>query len=295
MRRRKLSVIPYLYILPVFVIFSLFIIWPAMEGFVQSLYRRGIIVRADIPILRAQFVGLGNYIQLFQDPRFYNALWNTLSYTIFAVPLTIVVSLGIALSLQNKFSGIGVARAFIYWPSMISPIIIGIAWRWILGYETGILNYLVRLLGGAAIPWLIDGTHAFASILLVSVWAQTGFFMVIFIGGLNAIPQVYYEAASIDGANSVQRFFRITLPLLKPSTLLVLVLTTINALKVYQQVVVLTQGGPGRATVFLVQNIYEEAFTKPFGVGYASAQSFVFFLMILLLSLFQFRLMREER
>jgi len=295
MRRRKLSVIPYLYILPVFVIFSLFIIWPAVEGFFQSLYRRGIIVRADIPTLRAHFVGLANYFQLFQDPRFYNALWNTLLYTIFAVPLTIAVSLGVAISLQNKFNGIGIARAFIYWPSMISPIIIGIAWRWIFGYETGILNYLVRLMGGKAVPWLIDATHAFASILLVSVWAQTGFFMVIFIGGLNAIPQVFYEAASIDGANRVQRFFRITLPLLKPTTLLVLVLTTINALKVYQQVVVLTQGGPGRATVFLVQNIYEEAFTRPFGVGYASAQSFVFFLMVLSMSLFQFRLMREER
>jgi alpha-1,4-digalacturonate transport system permease protein len=295
MRRRKLSVVPYLYILPVFAIFGLFIIWPALEGFFQSLFRRGIIVRPDITTLRATFIGLENYAQLFRDPRFYTALRNTFAYTMLAVPLTIVVSLGVAVFLRDKFTGIGVARALIYWPSMISPIIIGIAWRWIFGYETGILNFLIRLVGGKSVPWLIDGSHAFASIILVSVWAQTGFFMVIFIGGLNAIPEEYYEAASIDGASWPQRFLRITLPLLKPTTLLVLVLTTINALKVYQQVVVLTEGGPGRATVFLVQNIYEEAFTRPFGVGYASAQSFAFFLMVLLLSLFQFKLMQEER
>lgn len=295
MRRRKLSIVPYLYILPVFIIFGLFIIWPALEGFFQSLFRRGIIVHPDIPILRATFIGLENYFRLFRDPRFFSALLNTFLYTILAVPLTIAVSLGVAVILRGKFFGVGVARALVYWPSMISPIIIGIAWRWIFGYETGILNHLIRLVGGESVPWLIDGPHAFASVILVSVWAQTGFFMVIFIGGLNAIPEVYYEAASIDGANRTQRFLHITLPLLKPTTLLVLVLTTINALKVYQQVVVLTQGGPGRATVFLVQNIYEDAFTLPFNVGYASAESFLFFVIVLVFSLFQFKLMREER
>jgi alpha-1,4-digalacturonate transport system permease protein len=271
------------------------IIWPAIEGFSQSLFHRGIIVRPDIPTLRAQFVGLKNYAQLMGDPRFYAAFGNTLLFTLIAVPSTVILSLSLALFLQNKFIGIGVIRAFVYWPSMISPIIIGIAWRWIFGYETGILNYLVSLFGFGPIPWLIEGPHAFLSVILVSVWAQAGFFMIIFIGGLNTIPENYYEAASIDGAGRIQRFFHITLPLLRPTTLLVLVLTTINALKVYQQVVVLTEGGPGRATVFLVQNIYEEAFTRPFGVGYASAQSFIFFLIILLFSIFQFRLMKEDR
>jgi alpha-1,4-digalacturonate transport system permease protein len=293
--KKKISFLPYLYILPVMIIFSLFIIWPAIEGFSQSLFHRGIIVRPDIPTLRAQFVGLKNYAQLMGDPRFYAAFGNTLLFTLIAVPSTVILSLSLALFLQNKFIGIGVIRAFVYWPSMISPIIIGIAWRWIFGYETGILNYLVSLFGFGPIPWLIEGPHAFLSVILVSVWAQAGFFMIIFIGGLHTIPENYYEAASIDGAGRIQRFFHITLPLLRPTTLLVLVLTTINALKVYQQVVVLTEGGPGRATVFLVQNIYEEAFTRPFGVGYASAQSFIFFLIILLFSIFQFRLMKEDR
>jgi alpha-1,4-digalacturonate transport system permease protein len=293
--KKKISFLPYLYILPVMIIFSLFIIWPAIEGFSQSLFHRGIIVRPDIPTLRAQFVGLKNYAQLMGDPRFYAAFGNTLLFTLIAVPSTVILSLSLALFLQNKFIGIGVIRAFVYWPSMISPIIIGIAWRWIFGYETGILNYLVSLFGFGPIPWLIEGPHAFLSVILVSVWAQAGFFMIIFIGGLNTIPENYYEAASIDGAGRIQRFFHITLPLLRPTTLLVLVLTTINALKVYQQVVVLTEGGPGRATVFLVQNIYEEAFTRPFGVGYTSAQSFIFFLIILLFSIFQFRLMKEDR
>jgi alpha-1,4-digalacturonate transport system permease protein len=200
----------------------------------------------------------------------------------------------LGLLLQKNIAGVGLVRSLIYWPSMISPIIIGIAWKWIFGYDTGIANYLFSLLGLGKIPWLISNEIAFVSVIFVSVWAQVGFYMVIFIGGLNNIPDSYYEAAQMDGANAWKRFKLITLPLLKPTTLLVLVLSTINAFKVYQQVTVLTAGGPGRATVFLVQNIYEEAFKKPNGVGYASAQSFIFFLIMLLLSILQLKLSKEE-
>ena len=293
--KKKISLTPYLFIAPAVIIFALFIVLPAVEGFWQSAFQRGIIARKDIPTLAPRFVGLANYLRLAADPRFLDAFWKTLLFGAIFVPLTIAGALGLAIILQRKFAGVGLARALVYWPSMMSPIIVGIAWKWILGYETGILNYLLKLVGLAPVPWLAESTPAFASVVMVSVWAQVGFFMVIYIAGLNAIPDSLYEAASLDGADRRQQFRLITVPLLKPTTLLVLVLTTINAFKVYQQVTVLTGGGPGRATVFLVQNIYEEAFTRPNGVGYASAQSVIFFLVMLALSVIQFRLGREEK
>lgn len=293
--RKKIPLTPYLFIAPAVIIFALFIVWPALQGFGQSAFTRGILARKDIPALIPKFVGIANYLRLFTDQRFLDAFWKTLLFCVIFVPLTMAGALGLALLLQRRFAGVGIARAFVYWPSMMSPIIVGIAWKWILGYETGILNYILKLVGLVPVPWLVQAGPAFSSVILVSVWAQVGFFMVVFIAGLNAIPDSYYEAASLDGADRRQQFIRITLPLLKPTTLLVLVLITINAFKVYQQVTVLTAGGPGRATVFLVQNIYEEAFTRLNGVGYASAQSVVFFLVMLVLSIIQFKLSREDR
>ena len=294
MSKRKIPIAPYIFIAPAIIIFLLFIVVPAMEGFLQSLFTRGIIVRQDIPALRSRFVGLFNYQKLVSDPRFLTAFGKTILFTLITVPSIMVVSLSLALLLQEKIHGVGIARAMVYWPSMISPIIIGIAWRWILGYDTGILNYFLNLFHIDKQPWLIDNARAFISVIVVSIWAQTGFFMVIFIGGLNTISDSYYEAARIDGANRWQQFLGITLPLLRPTTLLVLVLSTINAFKVYQLVTVLTSGGPGRATAFLVQNIYEEAFSKPLSVGYAAAQSVVFFFVMLLLSMAQIKLSKEE-
>jgi len=294
MKKRRIPIAPYIFIAPAILIFLFFIFVPAIDGFLQSIFTRGIIVRQDIPSLRSKFVGFLNYQKLILDPRFLIAFGKTILFTLIAVPSILIVSLSLALILQEKIFGIGVARAMVYWPAMISPIIIGIAWRWILGYETGILNYFLTLFRLDKLPWLIDSYLAFISVIVVSTWAQIGFFMVIFIGGLNAIPETYYEAAKIDGASNWRQFLSITLPLLKPTTLLVFVLSTINSFKVYQFVVVLTSGGPGRSTTFLVQNIYEEAFTKPMSVGYASAQSVVFFFVMLLLSLIQFKLAKEE-
>jgi len=289
---RRTPLTPYLFIFPSAAIFLLFIVWPALQGFYQSLFRRGVIVRNDIPALAAEFVGLGNFRQLLHDERFLAVLGRTIVYTSVTVPLVVLVALGLALLLRDTFPGVGIVRAIVYWPSMVSLIIVGISWKWILGFESGVANYLMTQLGLAKVPWLLDPTIALATVVLVSVWATAGFFMVIFIAGLNAIPDVYYESATIDGCGSLQLFRHITAPLLKPTTVLVVILATINAFKVFEQVIVLTDGGPGRATVFMVQNIYEEAFRHPFGVGYASAQSVVFFFIMLLFAFVQFRMTR---
>ena len=289
-------VAPYLFIAPSAVIFLLFIVWPAAQGSFESLFKRGIIVDSAYPSLRMTFVGLANYAVLLADPHFLDSLARTAIYTLVMVPLTMIVSLGLALLVQPRYPGVGLVRAIVYWPSMVSLIIIGVAWKWILAYDSGVLNYFLGLVGVPKIPWLLDPGMAMATVIFVSVWASCGFFMVIFLAGLNAIPEQYYEAADMDGATRLQRFGRITLPLLRPTSLLVAVLCSINALKVFQQVVVLTAGGPGRATVFTVQNMYREAFTQPNSIGYASAQSVVLFLIMLLFTIVQLRLGgREDR
>jgi alpha-1,4-digalacturonate transport system permease protein len=287
--------IPYTFIAPSVLIFALFIIWPAFNGFYQSFFTRGIIVTPDVPELSSTFVGLGNYLKLLSDSRFLEALGNTLIFAFTTVPLIMVLSLLLGILLSKTFRGVGIVRSIVYWPAMISFIIVGIVWKWILGYESGILNYLLQTLGFDKVPWLTDPTVAMISVILVSVWASVGFYMVIYIAGLKSIPESYYEAAMVDGATAWQRFRYITLPQLRPIILLVMVLASINMFKVYQQAKVLTAGGPGRSTVFIVQNIYEEAFKLPNSVGYAAAESVIFFLIMLILTLVQFWISRDGK
>jgi alpha-1,4-digalacturonate transport system permease protein len=206
------------------------------------------------------------------------------------VPLTTAFALYLAVLMQDRFPSIGVARAIIYWPSMVSLIVVGIAWKWLLGYNSGLINYLLGLVKVGPVPWLINGTLAQLAVVLVSVWAQAGFFMIILISGLQTIPNEMYEAARIDGARPWSAFLRITLPMLRPTLLVVVVLASINAFKVYELVVSLTSGGPGGQTVFLVQNIYQVAFRQPQAAGYAAAQSTVLLLVLLVLTAGQLRL-----
>jgi alpha-1,4-digalacturonate transport system permease protein len=288
---RKLA--PYLFILPTVAIFSTFIVWPAAQGFYQSLFERGIIVSPEFPALSATFVGLDNFVALFRDARFLGVLGRTVVYTVLVVPLTIVVSLLLALLLKEEFTGVALARAVVYWPTVAGMIIVGISWRWILRFESGIISFLLESVGLERQPWLQEPALAFISVVFVAIWATAGFFMILFIGGLQAIPHTYYEAAIVDGASTLERFLYVTVPLLQPTILLVMVLSTINAFKVFDQIIVLTEGGPGRSTVMLVQNMYQEAFTRPEGVGYASAQSVVFLLIMVIFTLLQFRLSRS--
>ncbi len=291
MLRRRLF--PYLLLAPTFILLAVFVAWPLAQGLYYSLYRTGIIVDYAIPSLRPQFVGLGNYVHLIGDPEFVGALVRTAVYTAFMVPLTVVFSLYLAVLLQDRFPGVGIARAIVYWPSMASLIIVGIAWKWLLGYNSGLVNYLLGLAGATPVPWLINATVAQLAVILVSIWAQAGFFMVVLIAGLLTIPEEYYEAARIDGATSWSSFVHVTLPLLRPSLLIVVVLASIGGFTTYPLVVALTSGGPGRATVYLVQNIYETAFTQPQAAGYAAAQSAVLLILLLVLTTAQLRLGEE--
>lgn len=278
---------PMLFLLPNMIIFLLFIIIPLFQGLRMAFMDWGIFT---VP----EFIGLKNFGNLFKDDVFLITIKNTIVYSFFTVVLLTVVSLCLALMLsRNSMKGERVFRAIFYIPSLLSMIAVGIAWRFILGDEMGIINYVVRRLGGDGIPWLTNGNLAMMCVIVVSVWASSGYYMIMFISGLQAIPSDLYEAARIDGSSAWNTFWRITLPLLKSTVLVVLVLATIASFKAYELIVTMTKGGPGYATKFIVQQVYQVAFQED-RMGYASAMSIILMIIIGIFTLVQFRIAGKD-
>lgn len=278
----KRALAPYLFVLPNFVIFATFIVVPAIVGFVYSFHEYD-------GLNEMEFLGFRNYAEVLADGEFWAALGRTGLYAAVVVPGIYVLALGIALLLVREVKLKGLFRASIYWPTMISYIIVGLTWKWIFGDSFGILNYLLNALGFGSIGWLTDPFYANLSIIIATLWSRTGFFMVIFIAGLQSISADLYEASSLDGASRWRTFRDITLPMLKPTSLLVLMVAIIDAFKAYPLMYALTGGGPGKETTFIVQYIYEIGFTKQ-ELGMASAMSVILFAIIAVFSALQFRL-----
>jgi alpha-1,4-digalacturonate transport system permease protein len=279
---------PLLFLLPNILIFGLFIIVPAIQGLRMSLTEWGVFTTP-------RFIGFANFVELAQDAVFWKTFSNTIVYSLFTVSLIMVYALALALLLyKNTIKGEKVFRSLFYVPSLLSMITVGIAWRFILGDEMGIINYLLRRFGGSGVPWLTDGNLAMISIIGVSIWAQAGYYMVILIAGLQAIPIELYEAATIDGASKTKTFTAITLPLLRSTLLVVMVLSTIASFKAYELISVMTKGGPGYATKLIVQQVYQVAFLED-RMGYASAMSIVLMLIISIFTLVQFKFSGKEQ
>lgn len=286
---------PYLLMLPTVALLVTFTLYPLVQGLFMAFFKRGVVVVPQVPSTLPQYVGLQNFLGLVSDADFQNSLLKTVLFVVVAVPLNIVVSLALALLLSPQTKFFAIVRTIVFFPSMISLLIIGVSWRWLFGLNNGLVNYLLSLAGIAPVPWLEQDTMAQVAMIIAWVWAQAGFNMMIFIAGLTAISSDYYEAASIDGTSKWRQITHITLPLLKPTLAVVLVLSSIEAFKVYELVVSLTGGGPGKATVYLIQTIYDTAFQKPMQAGVAAAQSMVLFVILLLLTVFQLRVSRGEK
>ncbi|MCC6177489.1 MAG: sugar ABC transporter permease [Chloroflexi bacterium] len=283
----------YLFVLagltPIMAIYVVLRIWPIAQTFWMSFH--------DYRLVGARpFTGLDNYLFLMDDQNFWNALRNTTAFAVFTVLLSVILGLLVAVALSGKIRFRSWYEA-IYFIPVITPMVpVSIAWKWIYDPTYGLLNYFLGTLGIAPVGWLIYPTYALWAIVVMSVWKVVGYNMIIFLVGIRNIPQLYYEAAAIDGAGRFQQFWRITLPLLKPIILFVTVVSTINAYNVFTQVYVMTtgsQGAPGNAVRVLVFDIYENAF-RYFKMGYASAEAVVLFLIILVLTLVQFRLIRSD-
>ncbi|WP_223592550.1 carbohydrate ABC transporter permease [Neobacillus bataviensis] len=277
----KRQIVPYFFVLPNFVIFFTFIVVPAIVGLYYSF--------TDYDGLsEMNFVGIENYKEVFQSSEYWKIFANTFKYAFAVVPLIFICSLGIAMLLIKEIKVKGFFRAIFYWPTMISAIIVGVTWKWIFGDSFGVLNYLIESLGFKPIKWLSDPVFANMTVVVGTIWARIGFFMVIFMAGLQSIPTSYYEAAQMDGASKFRMFRSITLPLLKPTSFLVLILLLIESFKQYPLVLALTGGGPAKQTTYLVQYIYEFGFKKG-ELGYASAMSVVLFVVIAIFTVIQFK------
>lgn len=237
------------------------------------------------------WTGLANYQRLLVDPAFWSSLRVTALYTVIYVPLVFAVSLGLAVLANQRLPLIGVFRTIFFVPVVLSLVVTGLMWRFIFDEQVGLLNYGLGLLGLPPHAWLGDVNLALPAIIVVSVWINMGYYMTIFLAGLQDIPREYYEAATLDGANSWQAFWRITLPMLRPTTLFVLVVTLIGSFQVFDQIWVMTKGGPADATQVTVIYIYKQAF-QYLSLGYASAIAFALFLVIFVVSLIQFWLLR---
>lgn len=235
------------------------------------------------------FVGLDNFKRLLTDETFRISLWNTFYYSVFTVPLTMAAALGLALILNQKLKGINIFRTIFFFPHVASLVAIAVVWNLLFHPTLGPVNNLLRALGAANPPGWTSSIHwAMPVIIIVSVWKSMGYYMILYLSGLQAIPAELYEAAKMDGANAFQRFKSITLPMLTPTTFFVSIMLTIACFKVFDLVSVMTNGGPGRATNVLVLHIYNTAFIN-YEFGYASAISMVLFLIVLVITIIQFR------
>jgi multiple sugar transport system permease protein len=237
------------------------------------------------------FIGFDNYVTLFtDDPLFRTVLWNTFYFTIVSVPASTLIALALALLFNTGLRMIPLFRTLYFLPVITATVVVALIWRWFYNPDFGILNYLLWEMGVEAPPnWLADRTWAMPAIIIMAVWKQVGYNMVIFLAGLQAIPDNLYEAAAIDGAGRWQRFWNITLPLLTPTTFFVLVITIIGSLQVFDAVLVLTDGGPANATRTVVYHIWEEAFVF-LEMGYAAAVAWILFFIVFLVTLVQWKL-----
>jgi multiple sugar transport system permease protein len=219
-------------------------------------------------------------------------LKNTLTFVFGTIPFTTLLALGLALALQKRFRGRDFFRAGFFLPTVVSIVVISLVWKGLYAPD-GFLSSLVRALGGTPPRWLLEPHTALASIMAMDVWAASGYYMVIFLAGLQAIPEELYESASLEGATPWQKFVHITLPMLKPTFLFVLVVNSVRSLQVFTEVFVMTGGGPLHATLTSVFYLYEQAFYK-FRLGYASSIAYLLFALTLGLAFLQVRWLKLE-
>lgn len=283
---RRNRMIAYAFLLPNFLGFTIFTLIPVGFSFALCLMDWD----TANPI---KFVGIQNFITLFKDESFRIAFKNTVVYTLTVVPLTLVIALLLALALNYRSKVTNFFRSVFFFPYLSSLVAVAVAWNMLFQPEMGPINGILRSIGIHNPPgWTVSLTWAMPAIILVGIWRSMGYYMVIYLAGFQGIPRQLYEAATVDGATGWQKFWKITLPMLTPTTFFVTIMLTINSFKVFDQISVMTQGGPGRATSVLVYYIYDQAFLN-FKMGYASAAALVLFLLVLTITIIQFK--NEEK
>jgi multiple sugar transport system permease protein len=310
-KKQKIDFGPYLYILPAFIIILVFRLVPIILSFIISFFDWSITGVGD-------FVGFSNYSRLFQDPEFWQSMLNTFYLVIFVVPISLVSSLVFATLLNNIKALKGFFRSVYFIPTVTSMVAVSIVWKIIFNQQTGLMNFFLRKIGIDPLGWLsesrgiflllfdsigIDIPHslggpslALFSIIIVTIWKGLGYNTIIYLAGLQNIPNVYYEAADIDGAGKIKQFFKITWPLISPTTYYVLMMTTIVTFQVFSQIYLMTGppiGGPLGTTKVIVYFLFDKGFGESNDLSYASAIALVLFVLILGLTLLQKKLEKK--
>jgi multiple sugar transport system permease protein len=276
----------YFFVSPYFIFFIAFVAYPLAFSFILMFHRWNIVT----PM---QWVGLKNFSRLLQDPLFGKALLNTGVFLAIHIPLQVIIALGFALLLNSRIRFRGFFRAVFFLPVVVSGVVVTILWQQLYSFDYGVLNTALTGLGLPRVPWLVDPAFAMPSIAVMATWKNVGIYIVLFLVGLQDIPRELYEAAAIDGADARKQFYRITLPILNPTVVVIIVLSTIGGFSLFIEPYVLTGGGPMQSTLSAMLYIYNQAFN--FGhMGYAASLGFVFALVILAVVIVQRKIIEAE-
>jgi putative chitobiose transport system permease protein len=287
-RLRHINWTPYLFLSPALILLGVTVFLPALQAFYLSF------TSYDPIAGTASWQGLANFDRLFKDRVFWQTMSNTVIYLCGVVPILVVAPLLLAISVNQKLKGMSFFRAAYYVPVIISMVVAGIAWKFIYA-ESGLLNQILKIVGIPAIPWLTSPSLALFSVMLVTIWKGLGYYMTIYLAGLQSIPADLYEAAAIDGSDRHTKHWDITIPLMRPYMLLVAVISAIAATKIFEEVYVMTQGGPRNSSKTVVYYLYQQGFgsSNP-DLSYACTIGLILFLLIFSLSLLNLKLSQDR-
>lgn len=290
-KKRRRPLLPYLLILPTVVFVILFTVWPTILAFYQSFFLQ----RLNVARFREPtFIGIENYVDLFTDPRFLRVLSNTLLYVLGTVPISIVLAFLFALLVNRKLRGIGLARLFLFYPTVLPLVSAATVWMFFFTPDYGLLNSALRLLGYSGPEnWTGNPDLALLAVAIVAVWKNAGYYMIFYLAGLQSLPTDVFEAAALDGANWWQQLWRIAFPLLRRTTLFITTIAFIGAFQTVDHVFVLTQGGPSRASTVLLFYLWQERFENQ-DVGRAATLTVILVALLLIFTVTNFILSERK-
>lgn len=286
MKINKKKILPYILVSPYLIHFVLFIAFPVIFSVVLTFHKWNI-------ISPMKYIGINNYVRLFQDATFFKSILNTLLFLVIHIPLQIIVALFLAEILNQKIKLKGFYRAAFFLPVIVSGVVVTIMWQQLFGFDTGILNRTLIKLGLGKVGWLTDPDIAMISIAVMATWKNVGLYIVLFLVGLQTVPAHYYEAADLEGATRLQKFFKITLPMINPTIFMIVILSTIGGFSLFIEPYIMTGGGPLNSTISAVLYIYKQGFFY-YHMGYAATLGLFFAFIIFLVVVIQKKFVESD-
>ncbi|HZT98411.1 MAG TPA: sugar ABC transporter permease [Ktedonobacteraceae bacterium] len=287
-RGRRTALTGFAFVLPFLIAYALFLLWPIILGLRMSFFNWSLVGKGT-----SDFAGLSNYAEALADAAFWTSLWHTILFTILSTPILVVLGLALAILANAVPWGKGIFRLAFFAPYVLPSAVVALIWVWLYEPGFGLISASFAAIGLGNIGWLTSPNVAMLSIVITTVWWTIGFNFILYLAGLQEIPKEMYEAASLDGAGPWARLLHITVPLLGRTTMLVLILQVLASLKIFDQIYLMTTGGPNFSTEPIIEYIYDTGFTT-YRVGYASAMSYLFFVIILAISVVLFMLLNRR-